>query len=452
MRRVIRKHLRDFLALLGMAIVAVGVAGYILANERFRFPLIQEKPQVLKLELSNAQAVIPGQGQTVRVAGVKIGDIGQVQLEDGKAVVDLDIDHEYKGLVRQDATALLRPKTGLKDMFIEVDPGNGRPLPEGGRIQAANTSSDINPDEILSALDSDTRDYLKLLIGGLGKGLKGHGEDLRQTLLRLEPLHRDLAKVNVAIATRRRDLKSLIHDYGSLITELSGKDEQLTRLVGASNQVFSATAAESGNIKEAVRRLPGSLRQTQRTLVKVNAFGQRLGPALEALRPPFRRLDETNAAVRPFVREAEPIVRKRIRPFARAGQPFVRDLGLAAADLSKAAPDLTTGLGELNRLFNLGAYNPGGAESLTGNLTQDRARQEGYLYWLAWTAQNGVSVFSSADAQGVFRRITLCGLSPNDELQRIADATAVLLANPTLAPFTGMITPLLAGNLGGCSF
>ena len=58
-------------------------------------------------------------------------------------------------------------------MFLEVDPGNGEPLAEGDRIQLANTAPDIDPDEFLSALDTDTRDYLKLLITGAGKGLEG---------------------------------------------------------------------------------------------------------------------------------------------------------------------------------------------------------------------------------------------------------------------------------------
>ena len=56
---------------------------------------------------------------------------------------------------------------------MEVDPGDGKPLKENERIKVQNTASDINPDEFLSALDADTRDYLKLLINGAGKGLKG---------------------------------------------------------------------------------------------------------------------------------------------------------------------------------------------------------------------------------------------------------------------------------------
>ena len=41
----------------------------------------------------------------------------------------------------------------------------------------------------------------------------------------------------------------------------------------------------------------------------------------------------------PFVREAEPIVRKQIRPFTRIGQPYVKNLGEAARDLATALPD-----------------------------------------------------------------------------------------------------------------
>ena len=86
----------------------------------------------MKVELPTAQAVTPGQGQFVRVAGVKIGAIGQVELEDGHAVVHIEIDKKYEGLIREDATALLRPKTSLKDMFLEVDPGRGKAA-RGGR-------------------------------------------------------------------------------------------------------------------------------------------------------------------------------------------------------------------------------------------------------------------------------------------------------------------------------
>jgi len=63
-RRAIRKHLRDFAAIVALAAVAAGVGGYVLAHQRLRFPW-EGAPFRIKAEFATAQAVTPGQGQTV---------------------------------------------------------------------------------------------------------------------------------------------------------------------------------------------------------------------------------------------------------------------------------------------------------------------------------------------------------------------------------------------------
>jgi phospholipid/cholesterol/gamma-HCH transport system substrate-binding protein len=411
MRTAIRKHLSDFLAIIALFLLALGTTAYILHNQRLRFPLVQEPVHRIKVELPNAQAVTPGQGQTVRVAGVEVGQIGKIELEDGVAVVELAIEPKYKRLIRRDATVLLRAKTGVKDMFMEVDPGDGEPMPENGRIQVANTQQDVDPDEVLAALDHDTRDYIKLLISGAGKGLKGRGSDLQETFARLGPLHRDLERLSSAVARRRANLRRLIHNYGVLVAEVGRHDRDINRLVTASQDVFEAMGSQDANISEAVARLPGTLGTTATTLGKVDRLADVMRPALESLRPAFRQLDDANAETIPLLREATPILRNQIRPFARAARPFTRDFGRGARGLNRGAPSLIKTFHGLNRLFNIGAHNPGGAEELEGDLSQQRARDEGYLYWLAWTAQNTVSMFSTSDANGPFRRFAVVGVS-----------------------------------------
>jgi phospholipid/cholesterol/gamma-HCH transport system substrate-binding protein len=414
----VRKNLADFLAILGVVVLGLGIGVYILANQRLRFPLVQEPFYTVKAELPDAQAVTPGQGQTVVVAGVRVGDIGSVELEDGKAVVELQLEPQYKGLITDEASALLRAKTGTKDMFLEVDPGDGKPLPKDGRIPVSNTLPDIDPDEFLAVLDSDTRNYLKLLISGAGKGLEGRGTDLRAALERLGPLHKDLARVSRAVAERRQNMRRLVNRYGLLMAELGRSDDDITRLVRASNETLGAFAAEDDNISSLVSKLPGTLNQTATTLAKVDRLADRMGPTFESLRPPFRKLDETNAAVLPFVEEAAPILQKQVRPFVRAAQPFQRDLGAASRDLAKATPELEASFRGLNRLFDIGAYNPGGTEEISEGCEKggactpaERARNEGYLYWLAWVGQNTVSLFSTADALGPIRRAYLLNLN-----------------------------------------
>ena len=409
MTTAIRKHLGDFVALLVIFLIAIGVSAYIIANQdaRPRIPILESEAFTLKAEFSDAQAVTPGQGQSVRVAGVQVGKITQVELENGVAIVTMELDQKWKKKldVRADATALLRPRTGLKDMFIELDPGgSGRVLENNDTIPVQNTAPDVDPDEILSAFDPDTRSYLQLLINGAGKGLKGHGKDLNATFKALAPTYRDLARVSTAIADRRVQLRRLITNYGKLTNTLADSGGDIRRLINSSDAVFRAFASQNANISLAVSKLPPTLQETSATLRKVDAFSRILGPALESLRPPFRQLNVANHAVLPFVKEAEPIIRTKIRPFVRVARPVVRDLRPAAINLAKASPDVTKSFHELNRFFNMGAYNPRGREPVTGNTTTDRNRDEGYLFWLAWVGQNTTSLFSTSDALGPLRR------------------------------------------------
>jgi phospholipid/cholesterol/gamma-HCH transport system substrate-binding protein len=439
MTTAIRKHLGDFIALLVLFLIAIGISGYIIANQdaRPRIPILEAKAFTLKAEFSDAQAVTPGQGQSVRVAGVQVGKITQVELKNGIAVVTMELDPQWKKKldIKADATALLRPRTGLKDMFIELDPGGtGRSLQEGDTIPVQNTAPDVDPDEILSAFDTDTRAYLQLLINGAGKGLKGHGTDLNKTFKALGPTYQDLAKVSKAIAARRDALKRLIHNYGDLTNTLADTGPAIRRLVDASDAVFRAFASQNQNISLSVAKLPSTLQQTSATLRKVDAYSRILGPTLESLRAPFRQLNVANHAVLPFVKEAEPIVRTKIRPFVIAARPTIRNLRPAAINLATASPDITKSFHELNRFFNMGAYNPNGREPVTGNPLQDGARDEGYLFWLAWVSQNTTSLFSTSDAQGPLRRFIV--------FFNCTDLRAQLAANPAGASLLGLSNAL----------
>ena len=409
MRRAIAAHVRDFAAIIGMVALAVGIGGYILSNQRLRFPLIEDKPVEVWVEAQNARGVTPGQGQTVRVAGTRVGDVGEVKLVDGKALIRMDLDTEYHDLVREDATILLRPRTGLKDMFLALDPGSpsSPAVEEGGTISSANTQPDVNADEILAGLDSDTRSYLKLLINGAGKGLEGRSDDLRQVFARLGPIHRDLDVLNSEVVKRRRNLARLINNYGSSISRLGKEDESLTALVRDSDRVFDRLAREDSRISQAVSRLPSALGQTARTLRKVNTLGQVARPAFRALRPAVAQIDDANRELRPLAEKGEPILRKSVRPLVRRARPYIRNLQPAARDLGTASPDLRESFFELNRFFNIAAYNPNGAEGLSGSFQQDLNRDEGLLFWLGWVAHNTNSMFSTSDASGPYRRFII---------------------------------------------
>jgi len=396
-KRAINDHLRDVVALLFLFVIALGVGGYILSNQRLNppawVPVVGQSFYELEAELSTAQAVVPGQGQSVNIGGVKVGDIGEVRLEDGRAVVRMLMDERYAPVYR-DATILLRPKTGLKDMFLELDPGNrsAGPMREGERISVSNTLPDVNPDEVLAQLDGDTRAYLRVLLNSGAEALSGGGSaDLRETFKRFEPTARDSERITRLLAQRRGNVKRVIHNFQELATELGTKDRQLAELVTTANANFEAISNQDVALRQALRRLPGTLGQTRTTLTNLQALSGQLGPALAKLRPGARALGPSLRQTRPFLRSTTPAIRDQIRPFARDVRPTVRDLRRTANDVSAVTPRLTNTFRVLNALLDTLAHNPRGSE-------------EGFLFWLSWLNHSGATIFGQSDAHGIVRR------------------------------------------------
>jgi phospholipid/cholesterol/gamma-HCH transport system substrate-binding protein len=397
MGSAIRKHSRDFIAVVILFIVSLFVAGYILSHQRFYLPawvpVVGTDFFELKAEFSTAQSVTPGQGQTVNIAGVPVGEIKKVELEDGRAIVTMSIKEKYSELIKRDATMLLRPKTGLKDMVIEMDPGkqNAPSVPDGHTIPVAQTKPDVNLDEILSVLDRPTRTYLRLLVAGGAEGLKGDGAPLSNTLRRFEPLSRDVATISGAISERRRKLARLVHNLQELITAIGGKDEDLAELVVSQNAVFEAFANEDRALRETLRLLPNALSTTQEALTESTEATDLLEPTLRKLRPGARALADAQRALRPFARQTTPVIRDQLRPFARQAQEPIDNLRPAVGDLAKATPNLTKSFSLINKLLNAFAYNPKG-------------QAEGFLFYALWLNHIGSSVYSTQDAFGPIRR------------------------------------------------
>ena len=434
MKQAISKHLRDFISVFVMILIAFGVTSYILSQERFHLPkwvpVLGSDFYKLNVELQTGQAVVPGQGQTINIAGVKVGDVQKVRLRNGVAVVSVNMDKKYAPVYRN-AHVLLRPKTGLKDMFLALDPGtrDAGALPSGGTIPVANTLPDVNPDEILASLDADTRDYLQILLSAGGEAFTdkpGHAgqasADLRQTFKRFEPTNRDLAAIMSQISQRKTNLSHVIHNFRLITDELARTDGTLGRFVESSNANFQAFAAQDASLREALGLLPDTLKVANTTLGKADKLGLTSKSAFQDLRPFARNLGPALREVRPFLRQTTPVIKNQLRPFTRIARPTVRDLRPTAADLAATTPRLRRTFEVLNSAFNLLAYNPPGKE-------------EGFLFWQAWLNHAGATIFNTSDAHGPIRRglvIVSCGA--------LGVLENIVRANPQLSVLTQLLS------------
>jgi phospholipid/cholesterol/gamma-HCH transport system substrate-binding protein len=395
-RDQIERYRTAFLAVVTMVVAAAAVGGYVLAHENLKLPgwvpVLGSDFYTLKAEFQTAQAVTPGQGQAVTIAGAKIGEIASVDLHEGVAVVTMKIVPKYARIYRN-ATLLLRPKTQLQDITIEVNPGSpaAGKLRSGGVIPLAQTAPNVDFDEFLAGLDAETRSYLQELLAGAAGGFKNNSRAFSAAIKRFDPTARYGQEIASQLEIRHANIARSIHNFRLLMEALGAKDTQLAQLVDASNAVFSTFAQEEANLQKTLHLLPSALHKTGVGLGKLGVASDAIGPTLNELQPFAKALGPAQEASRRLAQNTTSVFRNEIRPFAREILPVVKQLGPSTQQLGEAFPKLATSFSVLNEFFNELAYNPGQSKG-------------GFLFFLDWANHNLNSVVSTADAHGPLGR------------------------------------------------
>lgn len=424
--RGVRKQLPNLIWLTVMITVGLGVGAYLLSHQRIPWPSwvpgLGKEYFYINAEFEAAPGVLPGQGNAVTVAGVKVGEIAGEKLKDGKALLRLRLDAEH-GHVHPDATLLLRPKTGLKDMVAELDPGKQGPeLKDGDTLGVGNTNPDVNLDEILAGLDLDTRSALVALVQNAGVALKdGNGRDLGATFKRLEPLSRHSEQASHYVAQRRVKLRRLMGNLSLIAQELGDRDDDLRQFVNSNAAVFRHFSAQNESLGQTIELLPDTLKRADSAVTKLDKLGTTMKTDLAAVAPTAKSLGPTLKKSRTFFDGTTSVIKDSIRPFAREAQPAAKELVPAAGKFGKAVPHLDTTTDMLNNLLNELAHDPPG----------DGVHGKSYLYYLPWAAHNTNSVMAAQDGIGPIRHtLVLINCDGLNFIESIINSKRI--KNPTL--------------------
>jgi phospholipid/cholesterol/gamma-HCH transport system substrate-binding protein len=279
-------------------------------------------------------------GSPVRIAGVEVGKVTKVERNGGGALVTMRIDEKGRP-VHADATAKIRPRIFLEGNFF-VDLTAGSPsapeLDDGATIPVQQTATPVQLDEVLTALQSDTREDLKVLLREYGKGLQGAGgRGFNRSLQYWEPAYRDSAIVAEAMTGETgRDLSGYVKGAGATAAALDRHREQLKSLVTDFHTTAAAFAREEGNLRTALGELPRTLRASMPALAALNESFPPLRALAVELRPGVQNSEETLDVSLPFVRELRGLVsEEELRGLAADLRPTVPDL---AALVERSVP------------------------------------------------------------------------------------------------------------------
>ncbi len=394
--RQARGRRTDTIAIIVLAIAGIVMMLGIFVNQKASLPswlpVVGEEFEHISAQFSTAQAVTPGQGQAVDIAGIQIGKVTSVDLEDGHAVVGMDIEPKYMKLLHPDASFLLRPKTNLNDMIVEVEPGDEKgKVEDGAEFTLAQTEPNTNLDAFLNTLDADTRQYVQLLVAGGAQGIGGRGRQLSNALRRFQPFVHYTAKLNKAVAARHVELSRVIHDFNLLTTELGRRDVDVKRFVTESNKALGNFANQQESVQAAFEEFPSALRAARSGLASSNRFSQVAYPTLIKLIPQTQALTPAFKSTEQLFSETTAPIRDQIRPFTREIRPILTHTAETAEPFEKTVRNFGSSLGSFNSFLNELSYKPKGSK-------------ESYLFYLPWLNHDFNAAFNLEDAGGPILR------------------------------------------------
>ena len=154
----------------------------------------------------------------VRIAGVEVGKVIAAERDGNATTITFTVDGAGRP-IHEDAFAAIRPRIFLEgNFFVELDPGSpsAPDMDSGGTIPVSHTSTAVQIDEVLTALQSPTRADLSRLLEGLGTAYMHQptaAEDANQ-LPEVNTL-KELCSINLAGTTKHGQLISPCWPGGS---------------------------------------------------------------------------------------------------------------------------------------------------------------------------------------------------------------------------------------------
>jgi len=309
--------------LIALVVVAVGVFLGFTKSIPFR------SHYEVKAAFKSANNLKPA--SPVRIAGIEVGRVTKVERAkagDNGALITMRINDHGRPL-HEDATFKVRPRIFLEgNFFVDVKPGSpsGKEVEDGHVFPVNQTDTPVQIDQILTALQSDTREDLKLFLREYAKGLDGKGaRGFNRSIDYWEPAYRDNALVSDAmLGQREHDLSGYIDRSGIVAGALDRNRNQLKSLITDFHVTARAFAREGGNLQAAIAELPRTLRAAQPALAALNAAFPGLRGFARDLRPGVRSSGPTLDVSLPLVRQLRRLVSEHeLRGLTRDLRPTV---------------------------------------------------------------------------------------------------------------------------------
>ena len=281
----------------------------------------------LKATFANSANI--AKNSPVRIAGVEVGKVISSERDGDATTISFTVDGSGRP-IHDDAFAMVRPRIFLEgNFFIDLDPGSpsAPDLDSGSTIPVSRTSTAVQIDEVLSALQSPVRADLSRFLESYGAALnhqptaeedatqlpevqgKSGGEALNGALRYGGDAGRYSARVTDAfLGTQPGDLARLVSGAGRTFGALAYREADLQGLIDNFNVFTGALAAQSENLSSTVELLAPTLKVGRASLVSLNRTLPPLRTYAIVLTPAFEQFPSLISASKPWLGQVRPLL------------------------------------------------------------------------------------------------------------------------------------------------
>jgi phospholipid/cholesterol/gamma-HCH transport system substrate-binding protein len=239
-------------------------------------------------------------GDEVRIAGVKVGSVKDIQLADDHVVATFRIKDAWVG---DRSRVDIKIKTVLGAKYLSIDPAGDTEQSPKAEIPVARTTTpfDVFPafeqlTEVAGKIDTT---QLARALNTLSSTFADSPEDVRGSLAGLSALSR-------TVASRDAELTTLLGRAQSVTRTLADRDDQLVKLVDDGNLLLqeierrrTVIHALLGSTSSLAVQLSGLIKDNQKQLTPAL---RQLSGVVTLLQRNQDNLDKGIAAMAPFVR------------------------------------------------------------------------------------------------------------------------------------------------------
>lgn len=271
----------------------------------------------------------------VEIAGIEVGQVESIGLDDNQARVRLRIRPDVR--IRADAAATIRTRGVLGDKFIEIQPGSSSypTVSEGGKISKGETPADL--DELLIKVGSIADDIAVVArsVANVFGGPQGE-HDLR---LAFDSLRDAATGLNTMVQSNAESVGFIVDNFRQFSTDLrdissankAGIDTIIANLEQASAQL-NTTMEQAGTVLASIESGQGPLG----ALISDREMGRNMRETMASLERVARKLDEGQGTLGAMINDPG----------------MGEDLQGTMASLESVSRKIDEGKGTLGRLVN----------------------------------------------------------------------------------------------------